>query len=149
MFFAIKLTNLKTNNLLSLVYRLGQINTAIIIDCIDKFLIQNVQILIRVGNISECKQGQDWICNNFEFWRVAEFVRDLTRPIDVIADTFAQILQTVTAQQKPNLQRAKTPSQRNGPFGIIDQSVLSMRFQIFGLNGQRTDQIIRIAQEMR
>src|SRR3569833_268033 len=66
----------------------------------------------------------------------------------MVPDHLAQPLQTVGAQQEPDLQRAETSAERHAPFGVVDDAVMSMRPEKLGMNGKRPHQAFGVAQKM-
>src|SRR5262245_10420064 len=66
----------------------------------------------------------------------------------MISDHVAQVLQPVSAQHEPDLQRAETAAERHAPFRVVDDAVAAMRLEEFRANGQRLNKTIGIAQEM-
>src|SRR6266849_10781513 len=66
----------------------------------------------------------------------------------MISDHISQSLQPISSQQKPDFKRAETPAERYAPFRVIDDPVMAMRLEKFGMNSKRSHQAFGIAQKM-
>ena len=98
--------------------------------------------------VIEGKQRQERLGDDFEIRFGGKALRQILRPGDMVADHRPQAFEAVIAQQEPELQRAEAAAERHRPFRIVDDAVMAMGAQIFGLDRQRADQRFRLAHEL-
>ena len=89
----------------------------------------------RPGDDAEIGGGREAFCEFFG-------------PPHMIPDHVAQSLQPAGAQQEPDFQRAEAAAERHAPFRVIDDAVPVMRLEKFGMNGERPEQAIGLAQKV-
>src|SRR5690606_19206 len=145
----LELTDLEAYRDTAIHPRLGKIDAAVVVDLLYELEVVTVGIDDPLRHVPERKQRQHRLGHDLELGMRLELLRQLAAPRHVIADHGAQALQPVGAQQEPDLQGAKPPTEGYRPLGVVDDPVAAVCGQIFGLYRQRSHQILWCPDEVR
>ncbi|MCY1234582.1 hypothetical protein D9M72_471670 [compost metagenome] len=96
-------------------------------------------VAVGAAAMAEREQRETRGGDDFKVVNRSKTLGKAARPGDVVADHCLQAIQPVKTQQEPEFQRPEAPAKRDRPFGIVDDAVAAMGFQIFRLDRQGFD----------
>ena len=111
----LRLTDTEARREFSVQYSVSEIDIAGSIEPLE-----NVAVDLVAAAMAETHQVQRRRRRQFEIRRLHHPARELLGEVHVFTDVVLQPLDAIMANDKPQLQRAKTPAEWNMPIAIID-----------------------------